>query len=236
MKTQSDAQVAVFALHWRRLAWTTGPPPRSTRARPAGGSPGRVDLLLATGTPGGIRTHDLRFRKPTLYPAELRALLPVAYRRARIPSRRPAPTRVHHDPARGHPSRPRARGTHPGTPLRSRPRLAGAETTTVAPGRPSRRPGHRHGDGPPDRHHREHRRRLLRALLPHAARAAPTPRSGRLLGPCHARRRRDGPPRLGGGELEGEVRARTRPRPSAPPLGARRALILPPRALVRGTL
>lgn len=23
-------------------------------------------------TPGGIRTHDLRFRKPALYPAELR--------------------------------------------------------------------------------------------------------------------------------------------------------------------
>ena len=24
--------------------------------------------------PGGVRTHDLRFRKPLLYPAELRAL------------------------------------------------------------------------------------------------------------------------------------------------------------------
>ena len=26
-----------------------------------------------TGTPGGNRTHDLRFRKPPLYPTELRA-------------------------------------------------------------------------------------------------------------------------------------------------------------------
>ena len=28
-------------------------------------------LRLEAGTPGGIRTHDLRFRKPLLYPAEL---------------------------------------------------------------------------------------------------------------------------------------------------------------------
>ena len=31
-------------------------------------------LPLAKNAPGGIRTSDLRFRKPTLYPTELRAL------------------------------------------------------------------------------------------------------------------------------------------------------------------
>lgn len=29
------------------------------------------------GTPGAIRTHDLRLRKPTLYPAELRVQIIV---------------------------------------------------------------------------------------------------------------------------------------------------------------
>ena len=33
-----------------------------------------IEFVKQPNTPGGIRTHDLRFRKPTLYPPELRAL------------------------------------------------------------------------------------------------------------------------------------------------------------------
>ena len=32
-------------------------------------------LTVHSTTPGGIRTHDPRFRKPVLYPTELRALM-----------------------------------------------------------------------------------------------------------------------------------------------------------------
>lgn len=34
-----------------------------------------LELWDMKNAPGGIRTHDLRFRKPSLYPAELRALV-----------------------------------------------------------------------------------------------------------------------------------------------------------------
>jgi hypothetical protein len=47
-------------VRWRsRLPWTSGKPPCA-------------GLLMSA--PGEIRTPDLRFRRPTLYPAELRAL------------------------------------------------------------------------------------------------------------------------------------------------------------------
>ena len=35
-------------------------------------------MSFLTGAPGGSRTHDLWLRKPTLYPAELRAQLTSA--------------------------------------------------------------------------------------------------------------------------------------------------------------
>lgn len=41
------------------------------RTRGATGDLRHVSLRRSESTPGGIRTHDLRFRKPTLYPAEL---------------------------------------------------------------------------------------------------------------------------------------------------------------------
>ena len=36
-------------------------------------APATAEALLSSDAPGGIRTHDLRLRRPTLYPAELQA-------------------------------------------------------------------------------------------------------------------------------------------------------------------
>src|SRR5688500_16539501 len=72
--------------------------------------------VMARGTPGGTRTHDLRFRKPALYPTELRARAaergPRGYRSpAAFPGTTPSP-----DPIRPHRRRQRRvphRGTSP---------------------------------------------------------------------------------------------------------------------------
>ena len=61
-------------------------------------APDGVDNTRSLGgqvdAPGGIRTPDLRFRRPTLYPAELRAQSGLVYRRRlRSPSASAAPPR-----------------------------------------------------------------------------------------------------------------------------------------------
>ncbi len=40
--------------------------------------PVRLSEIELLDTPGAIRTHDLRFRKPSLYPAELREQFAMA--------------------------------------------------------------------------------------------------------------------------------------------------------------
>ena len=46
--------------------------PQQPENRPQSQPVGRSEVAQLTNTPGGIRTHDLWFRKPSLYPAELR--------------------------------------------------------------------------------------------------------------------------------------------------------------------
>src|SRR5262245_2475039 len=60
--TDHDARRAADPPHLRHGG------PESSRARK------RHSLRLAFGAPGKIRTYDPRFRRPMLYPAELRAL------------------------------------------------------------------------------------------------------------------------------------------------------------------
>ena len=51
-------------------------------SRPRAGASAQLtpSALVASTTPGGTRTHDLRFRKPPLYPAELRAQMLIPQR------------------------------------------------------------------------------------------------------------------------------------------------------------
>src|ERR1700722_18680323 len=59
----------------RRAPSAPGAPPRLEGGSDAGGSDGMADrgLTGSPGTPGPIRTGDMRLRRPPLYPAELRA-------------------------------------------------------------------------------------------------------------------------------------------------------------------
>src|SRR5450830_736609 len=44
-----------------------------------------IEFILGSGAPGEIRTPDPRIRSPVLYPAELRALIPLPENRATEP-------------------------------------------------------------------------------------------------------------------------------------------------------